>query len=361
MPAILICLSSLQCSSLAEDPLASNLAIDLLPGPSAAAAQLAALQAARERPGSAAALAALPRARAAAPLLVPPARLDALDCVLLRYSLSWPLSAVLTDDSLVGYAAVFTAMLRVRRVAAALRRLRGTLALRARGRGGGGAAAAALLAAGLDDPQGEAAQRRLQRLRAFAFAATQFAAAVHSFQAAATSGPAWERLLEKLGTSSDEAAAEVAAAQLAGAGGGGGARQGAARQQAQQAQQLQGLADLQELLDLHRAYVTSSAESCLTFCGRAAAREAAEAGLQAALEVAARVEAAAAAAAGQRGEGAWARALAADAAWAPLAAGIAAFDSAARRLAAHVAQEGGAAGPLGQLAARLAAWAPAEA
>ncbi len=271
-------------------------------GPTAPSAFLAAL--ADARPGRPPA-AALPRGRASAPVLVSPAALDGLDCVLLRYRCPWPLGAILAEDCAVGYAAVFSAMLRVRRVAAALRRLRGPLAPR-------GVPTA---------PPPRAAAARAQRLRVFAAEAAQLTIAVQLFQGLATGGPRWAAL-----------AAAAAPASPAAAG------------------------DLHSLLDLHRAYVSGSATDCLTFCGREGARQAAEAALTAAAAVASKIDAAADAgrvAAGVRAsDAAWVRVLATDATWDPIAAKIDEFRAAAGRLRGEL-NGAGVAGPLAGLAAAL--------
>ncbi len=112
-----------------------------------------------------------------------------------------------------------------------------------------------------------------------------------------------------LGPFEEEAAAEPADAATLPAGpkvpGPAGPQQAAAgaRQRAQQEEG--GIADLQELLDLHRSYIRGASADCLTFGGNPAAREGVDAALQAAIDFSLRLQAAVRLGAAGRGEAAW--------------------------------------------------------
>ena len=79
-----------------HDPHASLLRVQLLPTSSAIEAQLAAATS----PSPAKRPRALHAREAAAGLVLPPGSLDALDGLVLRYEVGWPLGAVITPDTL---------------------------------------------------------------------------------------------------------------------------------------------------------------------------------------------------------------------------------------------------------------------
>lgn len=225
-------------------------------------------------------------------------------------------------------------MLRVRRVAAALRRLRLPLAPRP--------AQAPL--AGLSST----GSRRIQQLRVFVYSASQVAAAVQHFQGLTTSGSRWKALEIGLRSTSrgskgtdptDLGAGEIQSDMMI--------RSGTNRSK---------ISDLQELLQMHRDYVAGAAGDCLTFCGRTGVQQAAETALTAALDVASKVEHAVESgrtSAGMRyEEGSWMREVEKNATWEPIAAKIAEFNTAAGTLREELAGVGSS-GPLSGLASVL--------
>ncbi|KAI7838596.1 hypothetical protein COHA_007604 [Chlorella ohadii] len=174
-------------TSVDGDPYASHLRLRLLPeSTSAINAQVSAIAI------------ATPQRRARSfwssklTVQLAPTQLDALDCIALDY-----------QDTLQGYTAVFCAMTRVRRVAQLLRALHKPLGSQPR-------STADLL---LSEEDADKAHRRIQRLRAFHFGASQFVGALQAFLHARTAGDAWVHLLAKLMVSSEEVAASLIARQ----------------------------------------------------------------------------------------------------------------------------------------------------
>lgn len=288
----------------------------------------------KEDPGSAASLPQLPRGRALAPALIAPGRLDGLDCILLQYPVHWPLAAVMEEDCLVGYAAVFNAMLRVRRVQLVLRRLHAAVHARSRSRPrqaprtahgdalykdlGGKAVEAAEALVGA--PPGEV-ERRLQQLRAFTHAALHLVSAIQRFQGVCTTGHGWDSLARKVAPDGPHNSRP---------------------------------ANAQEIIDLHRAYVRRAAGDVLTFCGDAAVLEAAEAALGAALDVAGKVQAAVeSSGASHVAHSAWVRELAASGTWRLILGGMETFGGAWGRMKEALGQASRGAAPLNHLSVLL--------
>ncbi|PSC71851.1 phosphatase 2C 22 [Micractinium conductrix] len=185
-------------TSAESDPLAARLRIRLLP-PSASAisAQLGAITVPTPQR----------RARSfwnsASTVTLAPTQLDCLDCIALDFSVDWPLSAVITEDTLQGYAGVFSMLVRLRRVEQLLRALHAPLAARPK-------STPELL---LSEEDEDACHRRVQRLRAFLHGARQFVAALQAFLHARTAGDAWVHMLAKLMVSSEEVAATLVSRQ----------------------------------------------------------------------------------------------------------------------------------------------------
>jgi len=256
----------------------------------------------------------LPRNRASAPVLVSPTALDGLDIVLLRYKTCWPLAALFTEDTFLAYAVVFSAMLRVRRVSAALTKIWGPLAPR-------------LSEAPTIRPS-EKTNRRVQKLRVFVRSASQLTAAVQYFQGLTTAGPTWEALSNAVSSSS-----------------GGGDHT-----------KTISVSDLQELLEMHRIYVFTSAIQCLTICGKIKLQIGIDAALHAALTVASKIETATEAgrvASGPRStEASWVHTLSNDTTWHTLETSIIEFESALKVIRKELTGVG-ASGPLAGLAAVL--------
>ena len=118
------------------------------------------------------------------------------------------------------------------------------------------------------------------------------------------------------------------------------------------------ISDLQQLLHMHRAYVANAAADCLTFCGRGAVQQAAETALIAALDVASKVEHAIevgrTAAGVMSKEGSWMRELEKNTTWEPIYAKIEEFHAAAGNLRIALGRVGSS-GPLSGLASVLRA------
>ncbi|KAL4440500.1 hypothetical protein ABPG75_003513 [Micractinium tetrahymenae] len=97
-------------------------------------------------------------------------------------------------------------------------------------------------------------------------------------------------------------------------------------------QSQQGIADLQELLDLHRRYVRQASEDCLTFGGSPEVAAALAGALQCLLNFAFRLRGTVQRGARARAEETWTQALRLDATWRPLAAAIADFEARVQQL-----------------------------
>lgn len=311
--------------------LAQNLEAEILAGPTAISSFFTCLE--RQQQGSNKAILCplensleilatgnLPRNRASAPVLVSPTALDGLDIVLLRYKTSWPLAALLTEDTSLAYAAVFSAMLRVRRVSAALTKIWGPLAPR-------------LSEAPTIRPS-EKTTRRVQKLRVFVRSASQLTAAVQYFQGLTTAGPTRAALSNAVRSS------------------GGGTIGESTRLNTK----MTSVSDLQELLEMHRKYVFTSAIQCLTLCGKKVLQNGIDAALHAALTVASKIETAAEAgrvASGPRStEAAWVHSLSNDTTWNTIETSIIEFESAVKAIRKELTGVG-VSGPLAGLAAVL--------
>lgn len=235
---------SLQASSLANAGTlgtnkASMMSIELVSGSTALSKFLQYISLLSASPLS------LPRTKASAPVLVSPTALDGLDCILLRFNHAWPLPAVLTEDTAVGYAAVFSAMLRVRRVSVGLKRIWKNHLLHS----------ARQQAASLQLPLSPKVQGRLQKLRVFVQQALLFVAAISAFQGETTQGKRWEDLKGSTQPSSTRLEKENGYEENGGwRGGGGGERKKTL--------------DLPRILELHRQYALGTANDCLTYCGK---------------------------------------------------------------------------------------------
>jgi len=264
----------------------------------------------------------LPRNRASAPVLVSPTALDGLDIVLLRYKTSWPLAALLTEDTSLAYAAIFSAMLRVRKVSAALTKIWVPLAPR-------------LSEAPTIRPS-EKTTHRVQKLRVFVRSASQFTAAVQYFQGLTTAGPTWAALKNAVIRS-----------------GSGGANSESTRLNKKETF----VSDLQELLEMHRTYVFTSAIQCLTICGKKVFQNKIDAALHAALTVASKIETAVEAgrvSSGPRStEASWVHTLSNDTTWHTIETSIIEFESAVKVIKKELVTGVGVSGPLAGFAAVL--------
>lgn len=397
-------------TSLDQHPFAPSLLVDLLPGPTAASTFLSSLitefpkgediaTEKKDRRGgvSMRSLPQLPKGRAVAPLLVAPARVDGIDCVLLRYKVDWPLAAVLTEDTAVGYAAVFNAIARVRRVGILLRKLQretllgdflgvsfprtsgfpmptpapkeGSYSLNLDGGGVFGSGAMALAAAeALTLPSEtvafEASQHNLQKLRVYVHTAAHFVSAVQAFHGVCASSAGWTTMSTALAapTAYDRSKNSPEGCE-----------------EDQRNSSIRRPENIQEIVDMHREYVRDIASNCLTYCGNAAVAEAVDTALGAVLEMVSLAKAAvtegghdnavpgiAAVHHQQRRRGgttflasssnAWSRTLADVGTWNRIEASFGLFSGAYRRLGAALARarEGGSrSGPLNDLEALL--------
>jgi len=155
------------------------------------------------------------------PFTAAPGRVDALDAISIDYDAGWPLSTILTPDTLQGYTAVFSSLLRLRRIqlkykylqAALLTQTSSTHALeQAAVLGGGG---------GGGREEAEMICTRLRALGAFMHSCLAFIAIVqdlhHLF---VSSTDAWLNLVAKLMVTSTETALQVVAGSSTAAGGG---------------------------------------------------------------------------------------------------------------------------------------------
>lgn len=94
----------------------------------------------------------------------------------------------------------------------------------------------------------------------------------------------------------------------------------------------QGIADLQELLDLHRSYVRQASEDCLTFGGSPEVQAALAGALQCLLDFAFRLRGAVQRGAATRAEEAWTQALRLEDTWRPLSGAMADFEARVQQL-----------------------------
>ena len=298
----------------------------------------------------------MPYNRASAPLLIAPSSLDGLDPVLLKYKTSWPLAAILTEDTAVGYAAVFSSMLRVKRVAAVLRRLRPPLALRP----------LSTSSTPVVSPSA-AAVKRLQRIRVFALSAAQLVSAIGTFQGLTTRSQRWGELSSGLASFSQSSSSSLKHPSTTIS-----SSQDhpttcttpsttipySSKSIPLSRHQPRKINDLQELLHLHRAYVSSAAADCLTYCGKEEVQRAAETALTSVLAAVLKVEGAidsgrsTSRSIHSTSEWGWVRALDKEAVWKPVVDGIESFEAAVEELKLAVGGVGRA-GPLGTLAGLL--------
>jgi hypothetical protein len=205
-------------------------------------------------------------------------------------------------------------MLRVRRVSAALTKVWGSLAPR-------------LSEAPTIRPSPKTTQR-VQKLRVFVRSASQMTSAVQYFQGLTTSGPAWAAL-----------AAAVAKTQ--------------ANKKSSSSNSV-AVSDLQELLEMHRTYVFTSAVQCLTLCGKTVLQNGIDAALHAALTIASKIETAAEAgrvSSGPRStEASWMHMLSNDTTWKTIETSLIEFENAVQIIKKELTAVG-VSGPLAGLAA----------
>lgn len=97
---------------MAEEDLISHVSVNLLPGENAISMVSEALQAEEFYHTSSI---NYPLFSATAPMIRPPAGYDASDCIFVEFIPSWPMSVVISKDTVTGYAAIFNAQMRLRR------------------------------------------------------------------------------------------------------------------------------------------------------------------------------------------------------------------------------------------------------